>query len=123
MKFTLMSLFYGLLVGLFAAPDETPRVRPHASKQWPNVPAALACVEEPSTTELPACEEATTTSSSDLKPVRPPESPVTLNEPPRSWVLSDKTWRAMAESRVNFDVNLDRGHEYIGVRIILPFGS
>ena len=48
---------------------------------------------------------------------------VDLTPPPRQWILRDKTWKAMANSRYNFDLNLVPGHEYIGVRVVLPFGS
>jgi len=123
MKFTLMSLLYGLLVGLFASPDETPQLQQHAIKLLADIPATVACIDEPLAAPLPAREEVVNTNASDLKPALPPEPSAALSEPPRPWVLSDKTWRSMAESRVNFDWNLDRGHEYIGVRIVLPFGS
>jgi hypothetical protein len=123
MKFTIMSLLYGLLAGLFVTPDETPQLRPYVGKQLPNVPAPLACIDEPLPAPLPAVEEVELTSTSDLKPTLPPERSVALSEPPRPWVLSDKTWRSIAESTVNIDVSLDRGDEYIGVRIVLPFGS
>jgi hypothetical protein len=123
MKFTIMSLLYGLLVGWFASPGERPQLRPNPAKQLPEFPAAVACVDEPLTTPLPVSEEVSTTSSSGLTPAQPPERPVTIIEPTRRWVLSDKTWRSIVESTVNIDVCLDRGDEYIGVRIVLPFGS
>ena len=46
-----------------------------------------------------------------------------LTAPPRRWILRDETWKAMANSRFNLDVDLRPGHEYIGVRVVLPFGS
>ena len=48
---------------------------------------------------------------------------VSLAPPPAAWILRDETWKAMANSRFNIDVNLQHGHEYIGVRIVLPFGA
>ena len=123
MKFTLMSLLYGLLVGLFAPPDETPQLQPHTAKQLPDISATVACIDEPLATPLPVFEEVSITSTSDLKPALQPERQVALSEPPRPWVLSDKTWRSIAESTVNVDLSLERGNEYIGVRFVLPFGS
>ena len=123
MKFTLMSLLSGLLVGLFVSPGETPQFRPRVAKHSSGIPTAVACIDELLTTPLPVFEEVSITSTSDLKPALQPERQVALSEPPRPWVLSDKTWRAIAESTVNFDLSLDRGNEYIGVRFVLPFGS
>ena len=58
-----------------------------------------------------------------LKDLEEPVTDVELTAPPPRWILRHETWKAMAESRYNLDVSLEPGREYIGVRVVLPFGS
>jgi hypothetical protein len=121
MKFTLVSLLYGLLAGWFASSDGTRPLQPSAVIRPPAIPATVACPNIPLTATEPAL--GVSTSGRELKPTPPPERSITLNDPSRRWVFSDKTWRSINESVVNIDVCVDRGQEYFGVRIVLPFGS
>jgi hypothetical protein len=50
-----------------------------------------------------------------------PEQRVALLEPPHRWVLSDSTWKAMADGRVQFDLDVVSDKPYVGVRFVLPF--
>lgn len=124
MKFTFISLLYGLLATLSPSSSVSLSHRPH-TVPCPVEKAPEICVEETlAVASSVQEEEAATSRSSELtQPVAPEGPPVILNDPPRRWILSDKTWQSMAESRFNVDWSLDRGHEYIGVRIVLPFGS
>jgi hypothetical protein len=122
MKSTLLGLLYGFLIGLIGSPVETGQARLPIARGRSQVPPAIVCAEEPAALPQQLPEEVTVRGS-DRKPVAQPHRPISLTEPRRPWLLPDKTWQAMANSRVNLDVALEHGQPYIGVRFALPFGS
>src|SRR5437867_4509304 len=117
MKFSCVSFLFAGLLSLVASVCEMPKLRPSVAKAPPEViPDVSPCQPDAAPKEVEA-------SVSDLERSQPGLRAASIVEPTRQWILPDKTWRAMAESRWNFDVSLDPGREYVGVRFILPFGS
>lgn len=97
---------------------------PHLPKALAVLPAPQKAVEpSPEVAAVPARLDEPLLTVDDLDRPSPGWRSAAVIEPTRPWVLPDKTWRAIAESRWNVDVSLEPGHEYIGVRIVLPFGS
>jgi hypothetical protein len=123
MKLTLIGLLYALSAGLVVSPVAMPQPQRVVTKRPPEIAAAAVCPEEAAPAPQPARDEVAIRGS-DPKPVSPPpDRPVLLTAPPRPWVFSDKTWRAINDSWVNIDMGFDREDRYVGVRIIVPFGS
>lgn len=119
MKYRRIRLLMGVLLGVLAAKTgEHPR-EAFAVQTVPTLKASRAI----------AVELAVEPSS----PLRMPEKPVdyvgqpvpdvALTPPTRRWILRDETWKSMANSRFNLDVSVMPGEEYIGLRVVLPFGS
>ncbi len=118
-----------MLVATTASVREVPLPRlpapPHLPQALAVPPAPQKAVVErlPEVAAVPARLDESLLTVGDLDGPPPGWRSVEVIEPTRPWVLPDKTWRAIAESRWNLDVSLEPGHEYIGVRIVLPFGS
>jgi hypothetical protein len=121
------------LCALLVATSTSLREAPRSARPTPNRPPKVVVVPPAPATSVPSWPEVVTAaptrpdepllSVADLDRLPPTWPKVAVIEPTRPWVLPDKTWRAIAESRWNLDVSFEPGHEYVGVRVVLPFGS
>jgi hypothetical protein len=133
-KFVRIQSLCALLVATTASVRDVPLPRSHAAPHLLKAPAGASLPEKTPSPEktVAAAPEVLAAAArphelpvtvDDLDRPRPGWRSVAVIEPTRPWVLPDKTWRAIAESRWNVDVSFEPGHEYIGVRVVLPFGS
>jgi hypothetical protein len=123
MKLTLISLLYAFSAGLLMSPARSPQPRRAFTKGNPPITATVVCPDQPSRNPKPADSGAVVVRGSDAQPVSTPERVVSLTEPSKPWLFSEKTWQAINHSPVNIDMGFDREDQYIGVRVVLPFGS
>jgi hypothetical protein len=122
MKYRSISLLLGLLAGVLIATNGDHPQRAYAAEFVPT-PDIMRVIGIKPPVASPAVPSPIVTPADFIAPPPSMIRNVDLTPPPRQWILRDKTWKAMANSRYNFDLNLVPGHEYIGVRVVLPFGS
>ena len=121
MKSQSISLQLSVLVGVLVATNGERPQRAFAAEFVPKLEVIRVIGIEPPAEAPPPPEPAI--SVNDLDRSLPTLRNAVLTAPPRRWILRDETWKAIANSRINLEVDLQRGHEYIGIRVVLPFGS
>ncbi len=121
MKFRSIGLLLGVLVGVLVVTNNERPQRAFAAELVPKLEVIRVIGIEPSTETPPPPEFAITVNDLDRR--LPTLRNAVLTAPPRRWILRDETWKAMANSRFNLEVDRQPGHEYIGIRVVLPLGS
>ena len=121
MKSRSIRLQWGVLVGVLVATNGERPQHAVAAELVPRLEVTRVIAIEPPAEPPSVPEPAGVVNNLDRS--LPTLRNAVLTAPPRRWILRDETWKAMANSRFNLDVDLQPGHEYVGFRVVLPFGS